>query len=160
MRRSILLSAVVGVAMMAGLALAGCQEKPAANPADSAKATASGAAKEIAQKLCPVTGEEIDPSIYVDYQGKRVYFCCSKCVADFEADPAKYLAKMEEQMKSPPPAKPSTTATPSPGEASAAGYWTCPMHPQIHEAQAGKCRICKMALVWKAAEPAPTGSAE
>jgi len=26
-------------------------------------------------------------------------------------------------------------------------YYTCPMHPQIHEAQPGKCPICGMNLV-------------
>ena len=29
------------------------------------------------QKLCPVMGGEIDKSAYVDYEGKRVYFCCA-----------------------------------------------------------------------------------
>lgn len=27
------------------------------------------------------------------------------------------------------------------------GYYTCPMHPQVHEHQSGKCPICGMALV-------------
>src|SRR5438128_1798297 len=26
-------------------------------------------------------------------------------------------------------------------------YWTCPMHPQIHEESPGKCPICSMKLV-------------
>ena len=29
------------------------------------------------QMTCPVEGGKIDKSVYVDYQGKRVYFCCS-----------------------------------------------------------------------------------
>lgn len=29
------------------------------------------------------------------------------------------------------------------------GYYTCPMHPQIHENQPGKCPICHMDLVFK-----------
>jgi hypothetical protein len=27
------------------------------------------------------------------------------------------------------------------------GGWTCPMHPDIHEHESGKCPICKMNLV-------------
>ena len=30
-----------------------------------------------------------------------------------------------------------------------AGYYTCPMHPQIHQAKPGTCPICKMDLVFK-----------
>lgn len=32
-----------------------------------------------------------------------------------------------------------------------AGYYTCPMHPQIHQAKPGKCPICGMNLVFKKA---------
>lgn len=38
------------------------------------------------------------------------------------------------------------------------GYWTCPMHPQIHQHEAGKCPICGMPLVLVKADankPAP-----
>jgi len=31
----------------------------------------------------------------------------------------------------------------------AAGYYTCPMHPQIHSMMPGKCPICGMNLVFK-----------
>ncbi|MBL8018020.1 MAG: hypothetical protein JNM27_00010 [Leptospirales bacterium] len=33
-----------------------------------------------------------------------------------------------------------------------AGYYTCPMHPQIHEDGPGKCPICHMDLVFKAGD--------
>jgi hypothetical protein len=29
------------------------------------------------------------------------------------------------------------------------GYYTCPMHPQIHQSKPGKCPICGMNLVFK-----------
>lgn len=38
------------------------------------------------------------------------------------------------------------------------GYWTCPMHPQIHQHESGKCPICGMPLVLVKADankPAP-----
>jgi hypothetical protein len=31
------------------------------------------------------------------------------------------------------------------------GYYTCTMHPQVHEAKPGKCPICGMDLVFKKA---------
>jgi len=41
---------------------------------------------------CPVmVGEPVDPEIFVDYEGKRVWLCCDSCVEDFNADPEKYL---------------------------------------------------------------------
>lgn len=30
-----------------------------------------------------------------------------------------------------------------------AGYWTCPMHSQIHKPTSGQCPICSMNLVFK-----------
>jgi hypothetical protein len=32
---------------------------------------------------------------------------------------------------------------------SVAGYYTCPMHSQVHQTKAGKCPICGMDLVFK-----------
>lgn len=29
----------------------------------------------------------------------------------------------------------------------AKGYWTCPMHPEIHAHEPGKCPVCKMKLI-------------
>jgi YHS domain-containing protein len=49
------------------------------------------------QDKCPVMGGPIDKSVYVDQDGKRVYFCCGGCIAGFKADPQKYLKKMEQE---------------------------------------------------------------
>jgi len=34
-------------------------------------------------------GNPIDKSVYVDYKGKRVYFCCAGCPETFNKDPEK-----------------------------------------------------------------------
>ena len=44
-------------------------------------------------------GGAIDKNIFVEYQGKKVYFCCKECVAKFQADPQKYLAKLPQFAK-------------------------------------------------------------
>ncbi len=49
------------------------------------------------QSVCPVLGGNIDKKVYVDYQGKRIYFCCQGCDAEFRKDPEKYLKKIQEQ---------------------------------------------------------------
>jgi len=48
-----------------------------------------------ANTMCPVlTDQAIDKTIFTDYQGKRVYFCCEMCKRKFTADPAKYAASL------------------------------------------------------------------
>ena len=49
------------------------------------------------QTTCPVMGGKIDKTIYVDHDGKRVYFCCSACIAPFKKEPAKYIKKLEDE---------------------------------------------------------------
>lgn len=49
------------------------------------------------QTTCPVmAGNPIDKSIFVEHEGKKVYFCCQGCVATFKADPEKYMAKLPQ----------------------------------------------------------------
>jgi len=55
------------------------------------------AAEPQPQTVCPVLGGNIDKKVYVDYQGKRIYFCCPGCPAEFKKDPEKYLKKMEAE---------------------------------------------------------------
>ena len=58
---------------------------------------ADPAAPGKAQTICPVMGLAIDKKVYTDYQGKRVYFCCTQCKKDFQEDPAGYVKKLEDQ---------------------------------------------------------------
>lgn len=53
------------------------------------------------QTSCPVMGGKIDEKIFTDYQGKRVYFCCSGCLEEFKKDPDKYLKKLDDQSVTP-----------------------------------------------------------
>src|SRR6266404_8444920 len=46
-----------------------------------------------AVRRCPVMpDEEIDESVFVDWHGTRVYFCCERCKSKFKRDPEKYAA--------------------------------------------------------------------
>lgn len=69
---------------------------------------ALGAAWAAPQANCPVTGKPINTSIYIDYNGKRIYFCCNACPEAFKKNPEEYMKKMEsegvELEKAPAPA--------------------------------------------------------
>ena len=49
------------------------------------------------QTVCPVLAGNIDKNVYADYQGKRIYFCCKGCDAEFNKDPEKYMKKLQEE---------------------------------------------------------------
>lgn len=49
------------------------------------------------QTTCPLMGGEINKKLFADYQGKRVYFCCPGCIEKFNADPEKYIEKLEAE---------------------------------------------------------------
>lgn len=49
-------------------------------------------------QTCVVSGEKLDEMgkpVVINYQGTEVRFCCKDCVGKFNADPAKYLAKLK-----------------------------------------------------------------
>ena len=50
----------------------------------------------LSQTTCPVMGGEINKSLYVDYDGKRIYVCCPGCVDVLKGDPAKYVKQLED----------------------------------------------------------------
>lgn len=49
------------------------------------------------QTTCPVMGGAVNPKLYVDAEGYRIYVCCGGCVSAVKADPAKYIAKMKAE---------------------------------------------------------------
>ena len=55
---------------------------------------ALGVAWAKAQEKCPVMGAPVNKSVYVDHNGKRIYFCCAGCPETFKKDPDKYLKQM------------------------------------------------------------------
>ena len=49
------------------------------------------------QANCPVMGGAVNPKLYVDANGYRIYVCCGGCIAAVKADPAKYIDKMKAE---------------------------------------------------------------
>ena len=84
----------------------------------------------------PVCGMPVQhPSAHsCGYQGLTLHFCCSACLARFNADPQRYLH--------------ATTAAPAaPAVATAAdAAYMCPMDPDVRADRPGPCPRCGMAL--------------
>jgi len=67
---------------------------------ETAEAGAAAVAAAIEQTTCPVMdGNPIDKALFVEYKGKKVYFCCKGCEEKFLADPEKYVAKLPQFKK-------------------------------------------------------------
>lgn len=72
---------------------------PAAAESNKSAAMAAAASEMIEQPICPVMGGPVDKDVSIVYQGKKVYFCCTSCKAEFEKDPAKYISKLPQFKK-------------------------------------------------------------
>lgn len=102
----IILSGIItGLAALA--ALNGCKKEPV-RPADNispgtaqgTKEAATQVVEAIEQTTCPIMdGNKINKDIFVEYQGKKVYFCCPECVEEFNKDPEKYISKLPQFQK-------------------------------------------------------------
>jgi YHS domain-containing protein len=82
--------------LMITVVLVGCKKKESAAPAETKKVASAA----VEQTTCPVMdGNKINKDVFVEYKGKKVYFCCPDCKAKFEADPEKYAANLPQFKK-------------------------------------------------------------
>src|SRR5262245_17836328 len=66
-------------------------KKPAA-----ASALASRPVTPEGQSVCPVSNYDIDPNVFVDYRGIRVYLCCEGCKETFQKYPGRFVSKLPQ----------------------------------------------------------------
>ena len=64
---------------------------------DVQQTTAKAGDASTEQTLCPVMGNPIDKNVFIEYQGKKVYFCCKACIDTFKADPEKYRKTLSDK---------------------------------------------------------------
>ena len=146
----------------------GCRTKFAADPARYLAKHAAATQKEIPM-TDPVCGMKVDPSSAAgthEHKGVKYSFCSTHCLAQFKADPEKYLAKTAPAQAAPKGAQYTCPMHPEivkdgPGScpkcgmalvpmvpaAPAAAEYTCPMHPEVRSPKPGNCPKCGMALV-------------
>jgi len=65
-------------------------------PAEMIEAAKEVVAKANEQKTCPIMGGPINKNVFIEYKGKKVYFCCAGCKPEFEKDPQKYIGKLPQ----------------------------------------------------------------
>ncbi|MCK1339985.1 heavy metal translocating P-type ATPase [Bradyrhizobium sp. 38] len=116
-----------------------CSSKaaPAAQPAASSCCgdhDHGAAATRVHDPVCGMTVDPATSKYRFDHHGETFHFCSVGCRTKFAADPAKYLAKRNEEQKTPEPEMPVGT------------IYTCPMHPDVRQVGPGSCPICGMAL--------------
>ncbi|MCK5942347.1 MAG: YHS domain-containing protein [Planctomycetes bacterium] len=91
---------------------------------------------------CPVSGTDVDPKFFVVHDGKRVAFCCDKCKAKFEKDPAKFAAKLPAAEA---PAADGDDAAPANDKCPVSGAAVDPKFFVVHDGKrvafcCGKCK--------------------
>jgi Cu+-exporting ATPase len=70
------------------------------------------------------------------HDGEELYFCSAGCLEKFRAEPDKYIHR----------AGPGTDYCSDESCDTGSAVYTCPMHPEIRQGQAGACPKCGMAL--------------
>jgi Cu+-exporting ATPase len=75
-----------------------------------------------------------------DYRGHTYYFCNTRCLERFKADPAAFVGDDRAASAASPARTPGRTAL------AGARAYICPMDPQVREPEPGACPKCGMAL--------------
>ena len=89
--------------------------------------------------VCGMAVTELSPN-KTEHKGKSFYFCSTKCLAKFKAEPDKYAQAPSA------PATATIAAAPAARNAPIATIYTCPMHPEIRQDHPGNCPKCGMTL--------------
>ncbi len=69
---------------------------PPPQPVEQPKPPAQPAAQKPINAKCPLSGKDIDPAAVFVYKNQAIAFCCNNCKGKFEAEPAKFIAKVAE----------------------------------------------------------------
>src|SRR4030095_7352088 len=83
--------------------------------------------------VCGMTVKETTPHTY-DYAGQRYFFCGARCLEKFRAEPAKYLAPVQDHSVLEAPVHTVQARTMREG-----ALYTCPMHPEVRQPGPGSC---------------------
>lgn len=85
---------LVAFLLTAAFWLTGCKKQQPAAPEKPQAGT-----QTIEQTICPVMEGPINKNVFTEYQGKKVYFCCSQCKADFKKNPERYISVLPQFKK-------------------------------------------------------------
>jgi hypothetical protein len=98
--------AIAGAVIPLTLASYAVAQEPADHTdhaAHQSAATATTASAErspeavVTNTRCPVMPENpVNPDIFVEHEGQRVYFCCDGCPAAFQQNPEQHLSRLPQ----------------------------------------------------------------
>ena len=96
--RAFVIAGIVGATMAGLVVFAGCGDEPETQETALAPVGANEATAVVVteQETCPIMGNPINPALFVEYEGKKVYFCCAGCPEKFLEDPETYVAKLPQ----------------------------------------------------------------
>jgi YHS domain-containing protein len=91
-----LIIVLAALSLVGLVVLGGCKESEPEGPVGAAPEVPTTTAVAGEQTMCPIMDAPINKNIFVEYKGKKVYFCCQGCEDKFKAEPEKYLAKLPQ----------------------------------------------------------------
>jgi P-type Cu+ transporter len=96
--------------------------------------------------VCGMTVEADRAKARAEHSDKTYFFCCESCAKKFSAEPARYLNSELKPtavalVQEPTATRPTASHVPMPSR-----NYICPMHPEVHDQNAGACPKCGMAL--------------
>jgi YHS domain-containing protein len=94
------LKSIAAIALLAGaasLAVVGCKTEGNENEGHSHHGD-SASARPYTMDKCLVSGEALEPGKQYTFvhDGQEVKLCCKDCLADFNKNPEKYMAKLRD----------------------------------------------------------------
>jgi len=100
------ISVLIAILFVGLLMLNGCEKSEPTTTETSTgheghdhAAVAEDTAEEVVaaeQTTCPVMGGAVNKAIFIEYQGKKVYFCCNPCKDKFKEAPEQFIAKLPQ----------------------------------------------------------------
>jgi P-type Cu+ transporter len=99
---------------------------------------------QLTDPVCGMLVTEQSPHQFA-FQGHTTYFCSARCREKFSANPQNYSSRGLPNAEAMRDEVSDATAQPI-GLSNLGALYTCPMHPEIQQAQMGSCPKCGMAL--------------
>jgi len=78
------------------IVVGGCKKSEPEGPSETVPKVEVVTPVAIEQTTCPIMDAPINKELFVEYKGKKVYFCCPGCERLFKEEPEKYLAKLPQ----------------------------------------------------------------
>lgn len=94
LRKTITLALMALVTFSSSLFASSCHSSGGSHRHETAKKTVT---TKGTQKVCPIRKEAIDPEVFIEYQGQKIYFCCPGCDKKFLNDSSLYFGEMKER---------------------------------------------------------------